>query len=230
MEIVLLKDQRKAKIMFLNRKHAAHLLSDKLVAYKDSNSVVVAMPRGVVPVGYHLAAELHLPLEVIPCKRIEDAVDSHKSIGSVSLDGVALSGENLNIPQDYICHQVAQLKHRLQAQNQFYNQDRHPIDVNRKVVILVDDRMESESQMLACLRSVRNQMPERIIVAVPVATPRAAQKVRDESDDFICLLMPSRIEAPEAFYEYLPAVTDDEVKFLLLKAGAREENGVPASI
>lgn len=216
--------------MFQNRKQAAHLLGEKLIEYKNSNAVIVAIPRGGVPVGYYLAVELNLPLEVILCKRIKDVVDSHKSIGWVSLEGVAISGENLDFPQDYICHQVASLQHGLKAQYRFYCQDRKPLDLNGKVVILVDDRLETESQMLACLRSIRNQTPEKIIVAVPVATSRAAKEVVCEADDFIHLLMPSRVEAAEAFYEYLPPVSDDEVKFMLLKAEARYETDFSAGI
>jgi putative phosphoribosyl transferase len=209
--------------MFQNRKQAAHLLGEKLAAYKNGNAVIVAIPHGGVPVGYYLAAELNLPLDVVLCKRIADVVDSHKSIGWVSLDGVAIPGENLNFPQDYISYQVASLQHGLRTQYRFYCEERKRLDLNGKVVILVDDRLETESQLLACLRSIRNQTPEKIIVAVPVATSRAAGEVVGEADDFIYLIMPSRVEAAEAFYEYLPPVTDDEVKFLLLKAEARFE-------
>jgi len=209
--------------MFQNRKQAAHLLSEKLKVYKNGNAVIVAIPHGGVPVGYYLAAELNLPLEVILCKRIKDVVDEDKSIGWVSLDGVAIPGENLDIPQDYICHQVATLQNGLKAKSRFYSQDRKRMDLNGKVVILVDDRLETESQMLACLRSIRNQTPEKVVIAVPVATSSRAKEVVGEADDFICLLLPSRVEAAETFYEYLPPVTDDEVKYFLLKAEARYE-------
>ena len=206
------------------------MLAEKLKAYKNTNAVVVAIPHGGVPVGYYLSKELHLPLEVVLCKMIKDVVDSHKSIGSVSLDGVAMPGENLHIPQDYICHQVALLQHNLRTQLRFYYQDRKPLDLNGRVVILVDDRLETDSQMLACLRSIRNQRPEKIIVAVPVANSRAAQEVEREADDFVCLLMPARVEAAEAFYEYLPEVTDDEVKVLLLDAEVKHEPDFSANI
>lgn len=216
--------------MIQNRKRAAELLGEKLILYKNANAVIVAIPRGGVPVGYHLAAELHLPLEVILCKRIKDVVDSHQSLGWVSLDGVAMPGENLDFPQDYIYHQVALLQHSLKAQYRSYYEDRKPMDLQGKVVILVDDRLETESQMLACLKIIRDQMPEKIIVAVPVATSRAAQKVVGQADDFICLLMPSRVEAAEAFYEFVPPVTDEEVKALLLKAEARYKSEVSSTI
>jgi predicted phosphoribosyltransferase len=217
--------------MIQNRKQAAHVLGEKLTGYKkNSNAVIVAIPHGGVPVGYYLAAELHLPLEVIPCKAIEDVMDGRKSIGCVSLDGVAMPGENLDIPQDYVCHQVASIRHHLKAQNRFYHDERKPLAMTGRIVILVDDRLETESRMLACLRSIRNQAPEKIIAAVPVATFHAAQKVVGEADDFICILMPARVDAAEAFYEYLPPVTDEEVRYFLLKAEARYETETSANI
>ena len=84
--------------------------------------------------------------------------------------------------------------------------------------------------MLACLRSIRNQRPEKIIVAVPVANSKAAHEVERESDDFVYLLMPARVEAAEAFYEYLPAVTDEEVKILLSNPETKHETDFSANI
>jgi putative phosphoribosyl transferase len=201
--------------MFRDRIHAAHLLAEELNGYKDSDAIVVAIPRGGVPIGHHLADALHLPLDVIPSRRIKDPANNHKTIGSVSLDGLDLAESNSDIPQDYIYHQALMIKYSLHAQYKFYSSHDAPLCLKERVVLLVDDKLKCENQIIACLRSVRNQGPKKIIVTIPVASVKIIQRLADENCEVVCLITPTRTNAVEAFYEFLPPVTDEEVKQLL---------------
>ena len=200
--------------MFRDREHAAHLLSDELVEYKDSDAVIVAIPRGGVPIGFHLANSLGLQFDIVPSKRIKDPTHSHQSIGSVCLDGLDLVSVSHDVPQDYICHQVAMLKFNLRSQNQYYRNSVEPIMLKDKVILLVDDKLVCENQVLASLRSLHSQQPRKIIIATPVALPNVLKRLKKEQYEVICLATPSHANAVETFYEHLPKVTHEEVKQL----------------
>jgi putative phosphoribosyl transferase len=203
--------------MFRDRKHAAHLLAEKLDYYKNSDAIVVAIPRGGVPVGHHLAQALQLPLDVIPSRRIKDPAYSNQTIGSVCLGGSDFVENMYDIPQDYIYHQVTMIKYSLRCQYKFYRGNDTPICLKGKTVLLIDDKLNCENQILASVRSVRSQQPQKIIVAAPVASAYALRRLQNENCDVVCLIAPSRTNAMEAFYEYLPPVTDNEVKELLFR-------------
>lgn len=203
--------------MFRDRKHAAHLLAEKLDDYKNSDAIIVVIPRGGVPVGHYLAQELQLPLDIIPTRRIKDPAYSNQTIGSVCLNGSDFAESTYDIPQDYIYHQATMIKYSLRCQYKFYRGNDAPICLKDKTVLLVDDKLNCENQILACLRSVRSQRPKKIIVVAPVASAYVLRRLQNENCDVVCLIAPSRTNAVEAFYEYLPPVTDNEVKELLLR-------------
>jgi putative phosphoribosyl transferase len=202
--------------MFRDRKHAAHLLAEKIGGYKNSDAIVIAIPRGGVPVGYHLAQALQLPLDIVPSRRIKDPAHSNQTIGSVCLNGSDFVESTYDIPQDYIYHQATMIKYSLRCQYKFYRGNEVPICLKDKNVLLVDDKLSCENQILACVRSVRSQQPKKIIVVAPVAAANTLRRLQNENCDVVCLIAPSRTNAVEAFYEYLPPVTDTEVKELLL--------------
>ncbi|MEK6782580.1 MAG: phosphoribosyltransferase family protein [Bacteroidota bacterium] len=201
--------------MFHDRKHGARLLAEILDEYKDSDAVIVAISRGGVPIGYHLANSLHLPLDIISSKQIKDPAHSHLTIGSVSLDGLDLIENNSHIPQDYIYHQTSMIKFNLHNQYKFYRGNEEPIDVKDKIVILVDDKLTYENQILACLRSIRNHQPRKIIVASPVVSTAVRRRLDRECCEISCLMIAPNTAHVETFYEVLPKVTDEEVKRLL---------------
>ncbi len=202
-------------LKFKDRADAAQLLANKLKGYKDKTGVVViAILAGGVPIGYHLADLLNLPFDIIPCKKINHPSKIGKSIGSVTLNEVNIH-DDMDIPGDYTHHQIRQIQNELKARYKLYMQDRKPLSLKGKTVILVDDRLKTGDTMLACLRSIKKQKPSKIIVAVPVTTLAASHQIIGEVDDFICVVKTFDFQHTDDFYENLPRVSEREVKKFL---------------
>lgn len=202
--------------MFQDRKHAAHLLAENLIRYKghDQDVVVVAIPRGGVQLGHHLAMALGLPMDIIPSKRIKDPSHPNQSIGSVSLDGIDILPNNVGIPQDYVYHQVAMIQHALRHQYEHYMGPHSIKSLTNKTLLVVDDRMNSASQFLACYRSLIKHRPKKIIAAVPVLTDDSLRKLKEEDCEVVYLDTSCHTNLND-YYTYLPEVSDEEIIQLL---------------
>ncbi|UII30658.1 hypothetical protein LVD17_20405 [Fulvivirga ulvae] len=204
------------EILLRDREHAGELLSMKLRACKeDPNTVVVGIPHGGVCVAWVIAENLKLPLEVMPCRKIKHPTDKNKNIGSVSYSEACIHDCPFDVPQDYIYHQMALLRHAINYQQKIYYGDTEPISLQYKTVILVDDILKARDTMIACLREIRKQNPLKIVVAVPVVNVEAARTISEETDDFIFLRMRNELEGLDRYYSSFPGVNDEEVRVLL---------------
>jgi predicted phosphoribosyltransferase len=201
--------------IFQNRRHAAFLLGERLMDYENSDAIIVAVPGGGIHIGYHLAELLHLPLEVIPCKKIKHPADINKTIGAVSLDSVVLREEDNTIPQDYVYHQIQLLQHVIRSQSNKFNKGHIQPSLKGRTVILADDLLMTGDTILATIRTIRKQQPERIIVVVPNVTPEATRSIADEIEGIIYLTIEPNIPATGGIYADFPEVSDDEVVTLL---------------
>lgn len=201
--------------LWYDRREAGYSLSRNLDVYRCSNSVVVGIPRGGVEVASVIAEELHLPLEVMPCRTILNPADSRKNIGSVSEDEVYLHDCAHTIPQDYICHQVTKLRRMIASENRKYHGNDKPVSLTNRSVILVDDVLTCSDTMITCLRSIRKQNPSKIIVAAPIISTEAAIVIEAEADDIIYLKMAPCPESPDAYFVNFPRVDDADVRELL---------------
>lgn len=200
--------------IFQNRRHAAYLLGERLMEYKNSDAIVVAVTGGGIQIGSYLAQLLNLTLEVIPCKKIKHPADSQKTIGAVSTDSVVVR-EAGSIPQDYIYHQIQLLRHIIQGQNKNYYSDYEQASLMNKTIILVDDLLKTGDTLLASLKTIRKQLPERVIVAVPNVTLEGTRVMREEIDELVYLTVEPNIQAVDNLYEDFPAVLEEEVAALL---------------
>lgn len=197
--------------IFQNRRHAARLLGERLQEYSDTDTVVVAVPGGGMHVGYYLASQLNLRLEALPCKKIRHPADNNKTIGAISVDSVVLHEEDHQIPQDHIYHQIQLLRHVIQGQiSKIYSGLEQP-KLKNKTVMLVDDLIRTGDTMLACLRTLRKQQPERIMVVVPAVTPEATRAIAPEMDEIIYLTIEPSAHTVSNLYADFPHVTDEEV-------------------
>jgi putative phosphoribosyl transferase len=194
-----------------DRLQVAHLLADKLLAFKNSDAVIVAVPRGGVPIGFALADVLNLSLEIIACKKIKHPAHGNQSIGSVSIDDVVIKEELRNIPQDYICHQVILLQHTLKAKCEYYRGSNPVLSLRKRTVILVDDLIQTGDTILTCLKSIKKQTPGKIVMASSICTPEAAHIISNEVDEFIAL----QIEKGNHLHGTFEPVSDEEVRRLL---------------
>ncbi len=212
---------------FQNRQHAAYLLSERLIQYKHSDAVIMAIPHGGVPVGYYLAKELHLPLDAIGCKKLEHPGDHNKSIGSVSSDEVIMHEASQSIPQDYLYHQIRMIQISLLKENENYSGlNPHPI-LKDRTVIVVDDFLKTGDTMLACIKSIKKQQPGKVIIAVPIATPEAIDLLAVAVDEIIYLVMEPEFHRVNKWYDDFPQVSEGTVCILL--DAARRQFSLPAS-
>jgi putative phosphoribosyl transferase len=208
--------------IFQNRQHAAFLLGERLKEYDGANAIVVAVPGGGIHIGSYLAQLLHLPLDVIPCKKIKHPADSHKTIGAVGPESVIVHEEEGNdIPQDYICHQIQMLQHVIKGQIKKYNQGRLQSPFKSKTIILVDDLLMTGDTVMACLKSIKKHSPEKIVVAVPNVTPEATRVIAGEIDEIIYLTIEPNVQHGGNLYTDFPEVSDEEVMVLLQQSRLR---------
>lgn len=198
-----------------NREQAGRLLAEKLSLYRNEHAVVVGIPYGGICVAAEVARMLDLTLEVAPCRRIKHPTDSKKSIGSVSDEDVFINESYLDIPQDYISHQVPMLQSAIRHERMQYYGDRKPARLLYKTVILVDDVLKCSDSMVACLRSIRRQKPLKVIVAVPVASAEAARVIRQEADEIVFLKIEQAIASGRDHFSEFPKVDGNTVKELL---------------
>jgi len=204
-----------------DRKEAAILLSEKLEKYQGSDAIILAVPRGGVPIGYEIAKNLHLPLDVILSKKIGHPLNKEFAIGAVSLDSSFIDNHP-EISTAYIESETKKLRESLQDKYNLYMGDRKPADVTGKTVILVDDGIATGNTLLACIAMLRKNKPQKIIVAVPVVPFDTVKVFQQKADEFIYLIASKDFRGVGGFYEDFEQVNDDEVIRMLLVANLIE--------
>lgn len=204
--------------IFKNRTEAAKLLVEKLKKRDITNAVVLAVPRGGVPVGYEMAKALHLPLDIFLSKKIGHPYNPEYAIGSVTLEGAVLNGRAANIDLAYIKTQTAKIREQLRERYKKFRGNRPALDVSGKTVILTDDGVATGNTLFAAIEDLRKKAPARIIVAVPVSPPETAKKLRRLADELICLCTPDDFYGVGQYYEDFGQVDDVEVQILLERA------------
>lgn len=203
--------------MFANRIEAAQLLLPRLEKYRGKDGIVMAVPRGGVPLGFYLAEQLHFPLEIILTKKIGHPENPEYAIGAVGLQGgVILRPEGVD--ESYIESESKRIRAALEERRKKFMGNRRPVSLKNKVVILIDDGIATGSTLLASVQILRTENPAKIIVAIPVAPPGVSRLFKGKVDEFICLDTPDDFMAVGQYYEDFSEVTDDEVKELLQRA------------
>lgn len=205
-----------------NRKEAGLLLSEKLKKYQDSDSIILAVPRGGVPVGFEIAQKLHLPLDIILSKKIPHPLNKEFAIGAISLDSIIVD-ENLNIPNHYIKDEIDRLRKLLKVNYERYMGKRKPLDIVGKNVIVVDDGIATGNTLLASIEMLRKKNPKKIIVAVPVIPYDRVNTFEQKADEFIYLIASKYFQAVGQFYEQFDQVDDEVVISLLREADVIKE-------
>jgi putative phosphoribosyl transferase len=208
--------------MFKNRQEAAHLLAQELRPYRQTDALVIALPRGGVPLGAIIAQELHLPLDIILIKKIGHPSQPEYAIGAVSMNSRVINPK-IDLPTRYFDEQTELIRAELAARYDRYSQGYPPLPVAGKTVILVDDGIATGYTMLAAAQLLRQAHAARILVAVPVAPPRASQKMGAYADDFICLQTPPDFQAVGQFYQDFSEVSHEEVVRLLAEQRQAEQ-------
>jgi len=208
---------------FRDRTEAGRLLAAKLTAYANRPDVIVlALPRGGVPVAYEVARALNAPLDVFLVRKLGVPGYEELAMGAIATGGVRVLNDQLvgglRIP-DYIVDEVAASEQQeLTRRERLYRGDRPAPDVRGRTVILVDDGLATGATMLAAVKALRQQQPARIVVAVPTASPETCEQLRAEVDDIICAITPEPFHAVGLWYEDFSQTKDEEVRDLLARS------------
>lgn len=213
--------------LYRDRFEAGRLLATKLTAYAHRQDVLVlALPRGGVPVAYEVAKALKAPLDVFVVRKLGVPGHEELAMGAIATGGIRVLNEEvvhmLRIPHSVINAVAAQEQQELERREHLYRDDRPPPDVSGRTVILVDDGLATGSTMRAAIEALRRQHPAHIVVAVPVAAPSTCDEFRAEVDDIICAKTPEPFYGVGYWYEDFSQTTDKEVHDLLVQAESEQ--------
>ena len=213
---------------FQNREQAAHLLAKRLEKYRGQNPLVLAIPRGAVPMAKIIADSLGGEMDVVLVHKLGAPGEPELAIGAVDETGHVYLAEyvhDLEISDDYInAEKQAQLE-TLRKRRALYTPLRPPIDPCRRIVIVVDNGVATGSTMIAALRAVRAKKPARLIAAAAVASRETLRKIASEADETICLEVPARFYAVGQFFEDFSQVSDEQVVAILQQSVLRRAVG-----
>jgi predicted phosphoribosyltransferase len=215
---------------FRDRVEAGRRLAEALKPYAGKpNLLVLALPRGGVPVGYEVARALQAPLDVLLVRKLGVPGHEELAMGAIASGGVRIVSEDvvamLGIPDRVIATVAAAEEKELDRRERLYRDARPAPKVRGRVVILVDDGLATGATMRAAAATLRTQGPEWLVVAVPVAPPETCAALRTAADDVVCALSPEPFIAVGAWYDDFAQTSDEEVRALLQKA-AEEQVGV----
>lgn len=206
---------RHFKSIFENREQAGKLLSRKLSHYKLSDAIVIGIPAGGLMVAAPVAKELQLHLDALSCRKIRHPSVTSRYIGSVSADEMFVDESDHDLPQDYIYHQLIMLRSAISYEQQFYDARPNPGHVENRTVILVDDYLQHSGCVKACLQSVRNAHPSRIVFATPVISDPANADLLHEVDAVVSVFQESALPPINMCYEEEVNLLDSDMKQIL---------------
>ena len=207
-------------MLFRDRFDAGRQLAKRLMHYAGRDDVIVlALPRGGVPVGYEVAEALGAPLDVFLVRKLGVPGHEELAMGAIASGGIRVLNEQvvrMLLPSEAeIARVEAAERQELERREREYPGDRPPPDVRGKVVILVDDGLATGSTMRAAVAALRRLGPARIVVAVPVGAAQTCEDFEDEADEAICAREPDPFHAVGAWYADFTQTSDDEVRGLL---------------
>lgn len=202
--------------MFRDRIEAGQLLAAKLKKYKNDLGIILAVPRGGVPVAYAVAKELDFPIEVILTKKIGHPVYKEYAIGAASLSDYFIIPHE-NISDEYIQQELQRVRTRLKEMYKRFMGDKEPANLEGKTVIVIDDGIATGNTILGTVHVLQKSNPAKIVIAVPVASKSSVEKLSSEVDEVVAVLIPDQFWGVGGFYQDFDQVSDDEVMFYLDK-------------
>jgi putative phosphoribosyl transferase len=208
---------------FADRRETGKLLASKLNAYQDcAEAIVLALPRGGVPVGFEIATRLHLPLDVWIVRKLGVPYHKELAMGAIAASGERVMNQEVlkwsNISPETIERVVKEETEELQRRDQLYRQGKPWPNLTDQIIILVDDGIATGATMQAAIASLRVHQPKEIIVAVPIVSSDICTKIEAEVDQVVCLLQPQSLDAIGRWYLNFAQTSDQEVKDCLAES------------
>jgi putative phosphoribosyl transferase len=210
-------------IIYRDRRQAGKRLAELLMGYKaQPNTLILALPRGGVPIGYELAQALKLPLDIFLVRKLGVPGQEELAMGAIAIGDHYVFNQEiihaLQIPQFIIHQTIDKQKQIIAERNQIYRSNRPAPELKGKTIILVDDGLATGATMRVAVAAIQQQESEKIIVAVPVAAPETCQQLAKEVDEVVCLQTPEPFYGVGRWYENFNQTTDAEVIDLLKHA------------
>jgi predicted phosphoribosyltransferase len=214
---------------FRDRTEAGRLLAEKLREYADRSDVVVlALPRGGVPVGYEVARALNAPLDVFVVRKLGVPGHEELAMGAIASGGVQVLNQDvlgLGIPKEVVDFVAAKEQREVERREREYRDGRGSVDVRRRTVILVDDGLATGSSMRVAAMALKKKQPAQIVVAVPVGSPETCAKFESVVDKVVCAVTPEPFWAVGQWYRDFSQTSDEEVRDLLNRASSLTASG-----
>ena len=209
--------------LFRDRREAGRFLAERLGDYANRDDVVVlALPRGGVPIGLEVARALHVPLDVFVVRKLGLPGQEELAMGAIASGGVLVLNEELvralNIPRDIIDMVAQQEQGELERREREYRDGRPPVDIRGRTVILVDDGLATGASMRVAALALKKKDPAQIVVAVPVAPPSTCAELQNEVDQVVCAVTPEPFWGVGQWYQDFSQTSDEEVRELLRQA------------
>src|SRR5262245_3224122 len=217
------KQKQSSERPFTDRLDAGRQLATKLLAYANCpNLLVLALPRGGVPIAFEVARALHAPLDIFIVRKLGVPWNEELAMGAIATGGVCvLNPEAIScsdLPESIIDEVAKREQKELERREHLYRGNRPPLDISGRTVILVDDGLATGATMRAAALALRQRRPLKIVVAVPVAPPETCEAFRNEVEEVICAVTPEPFIAVGAWYSDFSQTSDEEVRRLLEQA------------
>lgn len=209
---------------FRDRSDAGRQLAAKLGHLRGGDIIVLALPRGGVPVGYEVAHALHAPLDVLNVRKLGVPWHEELAMGAVATGGVRVLNDDVvmmgGITKEMLEEATATQRLEIDRRERLYRAGRPAPELGGRIVVLVDDGIATGATVRAAIAVVRSQRPARLILAVPVAQASIGAELAREVDEFVCVSLPGDLYAIGVWYEHFPQLGDDEVRAILARAAA----------
>jgi len=207
-------------MLFKDREQAGRQLAEKLQKYKGKDTLILAIPRGGLVIGFALAKALGAPLDIIVTKKIGYPGDPEYAIGAVGPNKAVIVNEDAakDVPKDYIDEQVKEISVAINEKYRKYKGKVEIPNLKDKIVILTDDGVATGSTIKVSIELIKQQQPKKIVVAIPVGPPETIHEIAQQVDEIICLEQPTTFFAIGAFYDNFLQVEDEEAITYLKEA------------